>query len=128
MLATSLPVSSPLALRVPSVTQPPAEFFGKPAFEVIAPGGHRLPVILNSPHSGCCYPDDFLAASRLDEKAIRRSEDSYVDDLVAPAAACGCASLCNVHGHAHASAWAATAPAADAASFWGVMGCSCWAV
>ena len=89
MLATSLQFSSPR----PPVTQPPAEFFGKPAFEVIAPGGRRLPVILNSPHSGCCYPDDFLAASRLDEKAIRRSEDSYVDELVAPAAACGCALL-----------------------------------
>jgi predicted amidohydrolase YtcJ len=42
------------------------------------------------------------------------------------AAACGCASACNVHGHAHAAAWTASAPTADAASFWGVMGCSCW--
>jgi predicted amidohydrolase YtcJ len=44
------------------------------------------------------------------------------------AAACGCSSACNVHGHSHASAWASTAPARDAAGFWGVMGCSCWAV
>ena len=71
--------------------QPPAEFSGKPAFEVIAPVEHRLPIVLNSPHSGCCYPNDFLAASRLDEKAIRRSEDSYVDELIADAAALGCA-------------------------------------
>jgi N-formylglutamate amidohydrolase len=66
------------------------DFAGKPAFEIVSPAGRRLPVILNSPHSGCCYPGDFLAASRLDEKSIRRSEDSFVDELVAPAAALGC--------------------------------------
>ncbi|MEJ0013753.1 MAG: N-formylglutamate amidohydrolase [Bauldia sp.] len=70
--------------------QPSAAFAGKPPFEIVMPAEQRLPVVLNSPHSGCCYRDDFLAASRLDEKAIRRSEDSYVDDLVAPAAALGC--------------------------------------
>ena len=74
----------------PALTQPSAEFSGKPAFEAIAPRERRAPVVLNSPHSGCCYPGDFLAASRLDEKAIRRSEDTYVDELVAPAAALGC--------------------------------------
>jgi N-formylglutamate amidohydrolase len=66
------------------------EFSGRPAFEVIAPAVHRLPVVLNSPHSGCCYPNRFLAASRLDEKSIRRSEDSYVDTLIDKAAALGC--------------------------------------
>jgi N-formylglutamate amidohydrolase len=69
--------------------QPATESSGKPAFEVIAPVEYRLPVVLNSPHSGACYPSDFLAASRLDEKAIRRSEDSYVDELMAGAAALG---------------------------------------
>lgn len=43
------------------------------------------------------------------------------------AAACGCASSCGVHGHAHASALAATVPASDERSFWGALGCSCWA-
>jgi hypothetical protein len=43
------------------------------------------------------------------------------------AAACGCASSCGVHGHAHAGAWGGSAPAADARSFWGALGCSCWA-
>ena len=43
------------------------------------------------------------------------------------AAACACATSCGVHGHAHASAWGATTPASDARSFWGVLGCSCWA-
>jgi N-formylglutamate amidohydrolase len=39
------------------------------------------PVILTSPHSGRYYPPDFLAASRLDALAIRRSEDSFVEEL-----------------------------------------------
>jgi hypothetical protein len=43
------------------------------------------------------------------------------------AAACGCANTCGVHGHAHASAWGANVPASDARSFWGTLGCSCWA-
>ena len=66
------------------------EFPGKPPFEVIAPLAQRLPLVLNSPHSGCCYPDAFLAASRLDQMAIRRSEDFYVDELVAEGARLGC--------------------------------------
>jgi N-formylglutamate amidohydrolase len=65
-------------------------FSGRPAFEVVAPATHRLPVVLNSPHSGSCYPNDFLAVSRLDERAIRRSEDTWVDELVEPAAGVGC--------------------------------------
>jgi hypothetical protein len=32
-----------------------------------------------------------------------------------------------VHGHAHAASWGADVPTADAASFWSIMGCSCWA-
>ncbi len=46
----------------------------------------------------------------------------------AAAASCGCASECAVHGHAHASAWAAHVPASDPKSFWGALGCLCWAV
>lgn len=43
------------------------------------------PLVFNSPHSGCHYPKDFLAATRLDKSAIRRSEDSHVDSLFAAA-------------------------------------------
>jgi predicted amidohydrolase YtcJ len=46
----------------------------------------------------------------------------------AAAASCGCAHGCNLHGHAHAQAWTAASPAADQRSFWGTLGCSCWAV
>jgi predicted amidohydrolase YtcJ len=46
----------------------------------------------------------------------------------AAAMACGCASACGVHGHAHAGAWASNVPASDLKSFWGALGCACWAV
>ena len=67
----------------------PPDFSGRPAFEVVAPQRRDLPIVLNSPHSGCCYPHDFLAASRLDAQAIRRSEDTHVDALMLEAAALG---------------------------------------
>jgi predicted amidohydrolase YtcJ len=41
---------------------------------------------------------------------------------------CGCNHGCGVHGHEHAAAWAGNAPVSDIKSFWGVLGCSCWAV
>lgn len=44
------------------------------------------------------------------------------------AAACACANNCNVHGHQHATAWSSKLPIADLKSFWGALGCACWAV
>jgi hypothetical protein len=41
---------------------------------------------------------------------------------------CACANTCNVHGHDHASAWSCKLPIADHKSFWGALGCSCWAI
>jgi predicted amidohydrolase YtcJ len=41
---------------------------------------------------------------------------------------CGCGKACGVHGHQHATAWSARLPIADLKSFWGALGCSCWAV
>jgi len=43
------------------------------------------------------------------------------------AEACGCASSCGVHGHDHARAWGGTTPVDDIKSFWGALGCSCFA-
>lgn len=54
-----------------------------PAFEILEPTVLRAPVLFNSPHSGCCYPKSFLAASRLDPLTLRRSEDVFVDELFA---------------------------------------------
>src|SRR5579871_5954359 len=60
-----------------------------PPYEVIAPREQLLPIVFNSPHSGSFYPREFLALTRLDEHAIRRSEDSFVDELVAPSVGLG---------------------------------------
>ena len=43
------------------------------------------------------------------------------------ALACDCANKCNVHGHDHAGAWSGRLPVTDLKSFWGALGCSCWA-
>jgi predicted amidohydrolase YtcJ len=51
-----------------------------------------------------------------------------VDTAQSPAVGCGCARHCNVHGHRHATAWSSRLPIADFKSFWGALGCSCWAV
>src|SRR5262245_4751689 len=54
-----------------------------PPFEILEPASGYGPVVFNSPHSGSVYPHAFLTASRLDVGTLRRSEDSFVDDLVA---------------------------------------------
>jgi hypothetical protein len=40
-------------------------------------------------------------------------------------ALCDCTSTCGVHGHAHRHAWFDEVD--DQRSFWGALGCSCWA-
>ncbi|MBT1158711.1 N-formylglutamate amidohydrolase [Aminobacter anthyllidis] len=68
----------------------PAEDFSELLpFEVRTSAEQRVPFVFNSPHSGRCYPDRFLAMSRLDSMAIRRSEDCYVDELFGAAVALG---------------------------------------
>jgi N-formylglutamate amidohydrolase len=54
-----------------------------PPFEILDPDVVRAPVLFNSPHSGSTYPRTFLGISRLDIATLRRSEDSFVDELVA---------------------------------------------
>lgn len=53
-----------------------------PPFEALEPAECRGPVLFNSPHSGRVYPQEFLLTSRLDLATLRRSEDSFVDDLI----------------------------------------------
>jgi predicted amidohydrolase YtcJ len=57
----------------------------------------------------------------------RRPKPAATADHVASRMSCGCTNLCGVHGHAHAKAWAANASSGDNRSFWGALGCSCWA-
>jgi N-formylglutamate amidohydrolase len=54
-----------------------------PPFEIIEPPATKGPVLFNSPHSGSTYPHAFLATSKLDVGTLRRSEDSFVDTLIA---------------------------------------------
>ena len=55
---------------------------GEPApFEIKRPRTQSVPLVFNSPHSGHFYPKSFLELSRLDRRAIRRSEDVMVDVL-----------------------------------------------
>ncbi len=65
------------------------DFSGKSPFEIVAPDCQNVSLIFNSPHSGTCYPRSFLAASRLDERSIRRSEDTFVDELFLSAVGLG---------------------------------------
>lgn len=60
-----------------------------PAFRLERPDEVLSPVVVASPHSGRHYPAAFLRASVLDERAVRSSEDAYMDDLVRAAPALG---------------------------------------
>lgn len=54
-----------------------------PPFSVLAPAQQTAPFVFCSPHSGRAYPAHFLAQSRLDPLALRKSEDCFVDQLFA---------------------------------------------
>ena len=56
-----------------------------PPFEILSPDRQTVPLVLSSPHSGRHYPQSFLDSSRLDQRAIRSSEDLMVDALFASA-------------------------------------------
>jgi N-formylglutamate amidohydrolase len=49
------------------------------AFTLAAPSGPMVPLVLDSPHSGTEYPEDFLFGVTLEE--LRQAEDSYVHEL-----------------------------------------------
>jgi len=67
------------------VAEPRAE----PPFVLIEPLRRSAPLIFASPHSGRRYPADLLANTRVGLLSLRRSEDAYVDELFAGAAAHG---------------------------------------
>ena len=59
-----------------------------------SPAAQTVPLVFASGHSGRDYPDSFLAAARLDESRLRRSEDTFVDELFGDAPALGIPLLC----------------------------------
>lgn len=62
-----------------------AALFAKP-HALWRPAVQRVPFVFSSPHSGRLYPPSFVARSRLTATGLRRSEDAFVDELVAGAA------------------------------------------
>ncbi|MCM2290843.1 N-formylglutamate amidohydrolase [Allorhizobium sp. BGMRC 0089] len=63
----------------------PSQPADRELFTVVEPAEHTIPFVYNSPHSGRDYPQEFLAASRLDRLSIRRSEDHFVEELFSSA-------------------------------------------
>jgi predicted amidohydrolase YtcJ len=54
--------------------------------------------------------------------------ESPAKDAAALKVNCGCSRPCQVHGHEHATTWSRKLPIADLKSFWGALGCACWAL
>lgn len=52
---------------------------------------------------------------------------SALQPLQGNSALCGCSSSCHMHGHSHAWALAVPINDKDKSSFWGALGCSCFA-
>lgn len=50
-------------------------------FILTRPERHLTPLVFVSAHSGRAYPPELTSVSRLDIMALRRSEDSFVDEL-----------------------------------------------
>lgn len=81
----------------PSLTTEPHLDASEEAFELrrAAAAGQTppTPLVFASPHSGRHYPEEMMAAAALDATAIRRSEDAFVDELIAGAPDAGVATL-----------------------------------
>ena len=54
-----------------------------PPFEIRRPAAQTAGLVFSSPHSGRIYPPEFLALSKLQPAALRKSEDCLVDELFA---------------------------------------------
>ncbi len=64
---------------------PPAPALEATPYRLARADVAATPLICASPHSGRIYPLAMMAASQLDRRAIRRSEDAHVDELIAAA-------------------------------------------
>ena len=61
---------------------------------LIEPARQDVPLVVASPHSGRDYAQSFLAAARLGPLDLRRSEDSFVEELFSGATEHGAPLLC----------------------------------
>ncbi len=55
------------------------------SYQIIKPERHSSPVVFASPHSGRGYPAALMAQTGLDMRAMRSSEDAFVDQIIAAA-------------------------------------------
>lgn len=75
-----------------------------PPWRLLSPACQTAPVVFASPHSGRDYPPEFIAASRLGETKLRRSEDAFVDEVFAGAPDYGAPMLCACFPRAYVDA------------------------
>jgi N-formylglutamate amidohydrolase len=79
MTVTTVAKDALTRIEAMTTNQNPAEFDSP--FEILEPAATAGALIFNSPHSGNTYPREFLATAQLDLATLRRSEDSFVDEL-----------------------------------------------
>ncbi|MFV0472870.1 MAG: N-formylglutamate amidohydrolase [Pikeienuella sp.] len=60
-----------------------------PPYRLSEPERLSSAAVFSSPHSGRAYPDDLVTRSRLDRRALRASEDAYVELLFETAPSAG---------------------------------------
>lgn len=89
-------IDSAIAARKASLRPYEAE-----PIRILAPTAQRIPFVFASPHSGALYHPSFLAASRLDPVTLRRSEDSFIDEIFAAAPAVGAPLLAALYPRAY---------------------------
>jgi N-formylglutamate amidohydrolase len=71
------------------------------ALRIIRPERQTLPVVFASPHSGTNYPESFIQGSKLDAQALRKSEDSFIDEIYAAAPQYGAPLICALFPRAY---------------------------
>lgn len=85
--------------REPREAGPPAE--PVPPFRLERPSGEGSPLLVASPHSGSHYPESLLQNICVPLIDLRRTEDAYVDHLVANAPSLGATLMTATHARAY---------------------------
>lgn len=70
------------------------------AFTLVAADPPSTPLVFASPHSGRYYPREMLEAAAVGAEALRRSEDAFVDAMIAPSSDVGAAVITARYGRA----------------------------
>ncbi len=79
----SQPVTAISAAELGTGQNPDIRALMEQPFTILEPLKWSSPFLFTSPHSGNVYAPSFVASSRLNRLALRRSEDAFVDELFA---------------------------------------------